>query len=362
VRYAVIGLGNIAQVAVLPAFEHARENSELCALISSDPAKLRELGKRYRVERTGSYDDIEKVLGGGAVDAAYVAVPNSHHRHMTERLAKMGLHVLCEKPMAMTIDDCQAMIGAAKDSGVKLMIGYRLHFEKANLEAIERIRNGEIGEPLLFSSVFAHQVRAGDIRTSDELGGGALFDLCVYCVNAARYLFRDEPEEVASFQLIGTDPRCPAVDATTTAIVRFPHHRVAQFVVSQGAADIAEYRVVGTKGHIRLDPAFEYAGELKSYLTRDGKTQEKTYPKSDQFAPELVYFSRCILENRTPEPSGEEGLADIRVLHAIIEAHRTRKAVHLPPFAKSTRPSSKQAMEKPPVPKIETVNAPSPSK
>jgi predicted dehydrogenase len=362
VRYAVIGVGHISQVAVLPAFENARENSELAALISSDPKKLKVLGKRYDVPHLGSYDDIEELLSEGQVDAAYIAVPNAMHREVTERVVSQGVHVLCEKPMAMTSDDCEAMIRAAEENDVKLMIAYRLHFEKANLAAIERARKEEIGKPLIFSSVFCHQVREGDIRTQGELGGGALYDLGVYCVNAARHLFGAEPERVSAVQLVGTDERFPDVDATTTAILRFSEDRVAQFTACQGAADVAEYRVVGTKGDLRLDPAYEYAGELKEFRTIDGKSKEKTYRKRDQFAPELVYFAQCILEDREPEPSGEEGLADVRVLEAIARAAKSGKSVELAPFARRKRPSERQAMKKPPVRKPDTVHAPSPSK
>src|SRR5689334_15806229 len=174
VRYAVIGLGNIAQVAVLPAFDHAKENSELVALISSDEEKLRVLGKRYRVELTGSYDDVPSLLSRGIIDAAYIALPNAQHRKMTEIVAEHGVHVLCEKPMAMTAADCEAMIRVTEEHGVKLMIAYRLHFEAGNMKAVERIQQKAIGDPLFFSSVFGHQVREGDIRTRDDLGGGAL--------------------------------------------------------------------------------------------------------------------------------------------------------------------------------------------
>jgi predicted dehydrogenase len=362
VRYAVIGLGNIAQVAVLPAFAHARENSELVALVSSDSKKLRELAKKYDVEFAGSYDRVEELLLEAEVDAAYVALPNSEHRGITEKLARLGIHVLCEKPMAMTSADCEAMIRATEAADVKLMIAYRLHFERANLCAVEHLRKGTIGEPLLFSSVFCHQVRPGDIRTRSDTGGGALYDMGVYCVNAARYLFGEEPEEVLGKQLVGTDARFPNVDATTTAILRFPDDRIAQFMAGQGAADVSEYRVVGAKGDIRLDPAYEYVGELRMFLTMDGKTKETTFAKGDQFAPELVYFSRCILEDLEPEPSGYEGLADVRILEAITRSAKQGKPVKLEPFTRRRRPTKRMAMRKPPVGKIEPVRAPSPSR
>jgi predicted dehydrogenase len=362
IRYAVVGLGNIAQVAVLPAFEHASENSELVALVSSDKKKLEELSRRYDISVTGSYDQLEGVFREANVDAAYIAVPNHLHRVMTERVAKAGVHVLCEKPMALTSKDCQAMMRAARTHRVKLMIAYRLHFEEGNLDSIAQLRKGAIGEPRIMSSVFCHQVRPGDIRTNERTGGGALFDMGIYCINAARYLFGAEPEEVSAQQFVGTERRFRDVDEMTTAVLRFPGDRVAQFTAGQGAADIGEYHVVGTKGVLRLDPAYEYVDELKQYFTIGGKTRQKTFSKRDQFAPELVYFSRCILENRVPEPSGEEGLADVRILEALVRSARSGKKVTLPAFSKRTRPSKRMSMRKPPVKKISTVRAPSPSR
>jgi len=112
IRYAIVGLGHIAQTAVLPVFKHA-ENSELAALVSGNPEKHRELSERYRVKAHG-YDDLENALEKEKVDAVYIATPNILHREHTERAARAGVHVLCEKPMATTQDDCEAMIREAK--------------------------------------------------------------------------------------------------------------------------------------------------------------------------------------------------------------------------------------------------------
>jgi predicted dehydrogenase len=362
VRYAVVGLGNIAQVAVLPAFKHAKENSELAALVSSDARKLRELGKRYGVSLTGSYDDLERIVEEGEIDAVYVAVPNALHRDITVRAAKAGAHVLCEKPMAPTEDDCVAMIRAADAAGVKLMIAYRLHFDPANLAVIERIRAGAIGEPRFFSSVFSQQVRGGDVRTRDDLAGGALYDMGIYCLNAARYVFQEEPVAVSAQQVIGTEERFRKVDEMTTAVLRFPGDRLAQLTASQGAGDVSEFRVVGTKGDIRLEPAFDYAKGLSMAVTVGGKTKKKTFSKGDQFAPELVHFSRCILEGRDPEPSGRQGLADVRIIEAMIRSARTGETVPLRPVELSKRPNGGLAMRKPPVGKVRLVHATSPSR
>src|ERR1051325_4419858 len=169
IRYAVVGLGYIAQIAVLPAFQHARSNSQLVALVSGDPLKLRKLGKKYGVARTYSYDQYDECLESGEVDAVYIALPNSMHCEYTVRAAEAGIHVLCEKPLAVTETECEEMIAAAAQSNVQLMTAYRLHFEKSNLEEIEIVRAGKLGEPRIFGSLFTMQVREGDIRLQDDL-------------------------------------------------------------------------------------------------------------------------------------------------------------------------------------------------
>ncbi len=360
VRYAVVGAGNIAQVAILPAFAHATENSELVAIVTGDREKREALGRRYRVA-TGSYEQLEQVLRESRVDAAYISLPNHQHREFTERAARAGVHVLCEKPMAPTVEDCQAMIQVCEEHRVRLMIAYRLHFEEANLRAIEIARSGEIGEPRLFTSIFSQQVRPDDIRTKAELGGGALFDMGIYCINAARNLFRGEPEEVVATSFQDVDARFHGADATTTAILHFTGGRVAQLTASLAAAAVSSYRLVGTAGDLRVEPAYEYTTGLTHHLTLDGKTTCTTFAPRDQFAPEIVHFSRCVLEGSEPEPSGEEGLADVRVMQAILDAAKQRKAVSLTPFLRRQRPDLRQEMRKPPVGEQQTIHAPSPS-
>ena len=144
IRYAVVGLGHIAQVAVLPAFENS-PNSELFALVSGDAEKLKKLGKKHELEHLYSYDDYGRALSN--VDAIYLSVPNHLHREYAERAAASGVHVLCEKPMAVTVEDCLAMIKASRLNRVKLMIAYRLHFEAGNLAAIALAKSRKDGRP-----------------------------------------------------------------------------------------------------------------------------------------------------------------------------------------------------------------------
>jgi predicted dehydrogenase len=362
VRYAVVGLGHIAQVAVLPAFAHAR-NSELAALVSNDPEKLEKLGRRYKVKARFSYDQLDECLRSGVVDAVYIALPNHLHREYTERSARAGVHVLVEKPMAVTEEDCLSMIQVAEENGVKLMVAYRLHFEEANLKAIDLVQSGRLGDVRLFDSVFTMTVKEGDIRLNPrELGGGTLYDIGIYCINAVRNLFGAEPMEVVAFSANNGDHRFLQCEETTSAILRFPgRERLASFTCSFNAADVSTYQVVGTKGNLVMNPAYEYAGELKQRVTINGRARERTFPKRDQFAPELVSFSECILTGATPEPSGLEGLADVRVIRALYRSADTGRPVTLDPFSKEDRPSLGQELRRAPARKPELVNTESPS-
>ena len=363
IRYGVVGLGWFAQVAILPAFAHAKKNSELTALFSDDPEKLRKLGRKYRVERLHSYDEMDDVLASGAVDAVYIAVPNDLHREYTERAARAGVHVLCEKPMAVTTEECESMIGATEDAGVKLMIAYRLHFERSNLEAVELVNSGKLGEPRIYNSVFVNEVKDEDnIRLNPIVkGGGTLYDIGIYCLNAARYLFRSEPIEVFALSANNGEPRFRGLDEMTSAILKFPGERLAAFTSSFGAASSHYYEVFGTKGRIRVEPAFEFAEASHHEITVGEKTRRRTFGKRDQIAPEILYFSRCILEDTTPEPSGREGLADIRVIEAIYESARTGRPVTLPAYEKNRRPTLKQEIHRPPSGRQELVHVDSPS-
>jgi predicted dehydrogenase len=345
IRYAVVGLGHIAQVAVLPAFAHARRNSQLVAVVSDDRTKRREIARRYRLDRTFTYDQFDDCLA--AVDAVYIALPNSMHAEYTIRAAKAGVHVLCEKPMAVTEQECRQMIASCRQGGVKLMIAYRLHFEALNLAAIDLARRGRLGELKFFTSSFAMTVRRGDIRTKRKYGGGTLYDIGVYCINAARNLFRAEPTHASAVSVNTGLATLAEIDETTAATLRFEDGRVATFVTSFNAADVAAYRIVGTKGHLHADPAYEYAEGLEYTLTVDGETTKKSIGKRDQFAPELLYFSDCILNDREPEPSGEEGLQDVRIVQALYRSARTRRLVKIRRFQKRTRPTSRQRTTRP---------------
>jgi predicted dehydrogenase len=328
VRYAVVGLGHISQVAVLPAFEHT-QNSELCALVSGDEAKRNHLAQQYGVGVSGSYEELERVLQESRADAVYLATPNTQHRAQTERAARAGVHVLCEKPMAETVEDCQAMIRGCTAAGVLLMIAYRLHFDEASLDSVSIVRSGQLGIPRLFTSLLTQQVKSGDIRTRRELAGGALYDLGVYPINAARHLFGAEPVAAIAVSS-GGDQRFDGVDATSCATLIFEDDRLAQFSVSLAASAVSSYRLIGEKGDLLLEPAYAYKEPLKHVLSIGDNSVERRFIHKDQFAAEISSFSRAILGSGEVGPTGDEGLADVRVVEALSESMRSGRRVDLP--------------------------------
>lgn len=359
IRYAVVGLGYIAQVAVLPAFKNAKKNSVLMALVSGDKEKLKRLGEKYKVNKRYLYSEFEECLKRSEVDAIYIATPNFYHRNIMETAAKYGVHVLCEKPMAVTTEDCLSMIQVAEKNHVQLMIAYRLHFEAANLEAIRIAQSKKIGDLKVFNSVFTMQVKdQNNIRLDEaERGGGPLYDIGIYCINAARYLFKSEPVEVFAMSVSSKDSRFKKVDEIVSAVMKFPDDRLATFSVSFGAFATADYDLIGTKGRIRLEKGYEYTTTMRLKTYEDGKINIKKFSKRDQFAPELLYFSDCIQKKKRPEPSGEEGLADIKIIEALFLSLDLGSPIRLEEINKKTRPTDQQKITRPSLVRPRLVNA-----
>ena len=360
VRYAVVGAGWISQAAFLPGVAQSG-NSVVPALVTGDEAKATVLADRYGIEHVHGYADYDQLLAAGDIDAIYLALPNDMHRQYALPALQRGIHVLLEKPMATSEADCEAMNEAARNGNAKLMIAYRLHFEPATLAAIELVRAGKLGRIRAFSAMFSQSVAPSNHRASHGYWAGPVSDMGVYPINAVRNLFGEEPVEVSACGV--RDPDLPFnFDDTVSVTLRFADHRVAQFVVSYSGANIDQYRILGTKGDLEVSPGFMFGVGLKYRATIDGKTHEQAFDATDQFGGELQYFSDCILNNREPEPNGEEGLADVRVLAAIERALESGQPQNLGPFQRQGRMETAQVRKLPPVPAPELVDAAEPSK
>jgi len=365
IRYAVVGLGYITQSALLPGFNNAK-NSELVALVTGDERKRKEVAGLYGLspDSTYSYEQYDGLLASGNVDAVYIGLPNHLHCEYTMRAAREGVHVLCEKPMAVDERECEQMIEACETTSVQLMIAYRLHFEPANLEAVQIASSGKLGDLRIFNSTFCQQVEDDNIRLKEpqSRGGGSLYDMGVYCINAARYLFRDEPIEVTANTANNGEQRFRGSPEMFSVVLRFPEERLATFVTSFGAASFSEYSLLGTRGWLRMSPAYDYQEPLVCELkVGDEEPAREKFRKRDQFGPELTYFSNCIQKGKEPEPSGVEGLADVRIVRAIIQAAETYQPVRLKAFEKLDRPTKRQEISHPAVKAPELVHAAPPT-
>ena len=356
VRYAVVGAGWIAQEDFMPGVEHTG-NSVMTALVTGDAEKAKELAKMYDIENVTDYDGYDALVNSGKIDAIYLATPNSKHTDLVVKALNAGIHVLCEKPMAETPEDCQKMIDASAKSGAKLMIAYRLHFEEATIEALETVRSGTIGEPRIFSSVFCQQVSEENSRTDADTYAGPLPDMGPYPINAVRQLFQAMPTEVFAFRASKPEPRFEEIEEMVTAVLRFPGERLATFTVSYGANPMGQYRVIGTEGDLEVTPGYTWQKGLTHKLTVGEKESDKTYGRSDHFGGETQYFSDCVLDDKHPEPDGEEGLADILVIQAIEESMDTGRPVAVKPLIRKRWPTREQIVKLSPVKPGEMVNA-----
>lgn len=344
IRYAIVGVGDIAQEAMMPGVAHTG-NSEITALVTSDPEKARKVGEQYQVSDTYTYEQFNEMLASGKVDAIYLATPNWRHAEFAIPALEAGVHVLVEKPLEISTQQCKAIQEAVQASTARLMVAYRLHFEPGTLSTIERIRSGELGEVQLFTSTFVQKVDPANHRAKNGVEAGPIFDMGPYPLNAARYVFEAEPTEVVS--AIGV--RHPQAglgdfDDTVAVTLRFPGDRLAQFTISYGLNAFESFAALGTKGSVAMQPCYTYGKPLEQTVTIGQDEQTHSFKNTDHFGGEMKYFSDCILNGTDPEPDVEEGYADVRVLEGIVEALKSAGSVKLQPFERTRRidPSSQK--------------------
>lgn len=339
VRYAVVGAGWISQIAFLPAVAQVRQ-AEVATIVSGNRDAAGRLAGIHGIPEVLDYGDYDALLASDRIDAVYIALPNSLHADFAIRALKAGKHALVEKPLAPTLAECEAMIAAAQASGAFLMTAYRLHHDPGTCEVLARIREGVIGDPRVFSSVFAFQSDAGNHRLKARHWGGPLQDIGVYCLNAARHVFGAEPVEVAAMGSHGDDdPRFTEVEESVAVTLRFPKGRLAQFVASFGADARDSYMVLGTKGTIEVDPGFRFETDVMFRQYADGtKTGSGVGQDCDHFAAQLAYFSDCILCGSPPEDDGAEGMADVAIMRAIEAAMASGRSQEIALPARPSHP------------------------
>ena len=332
VGFALVGLGNLAINQLMPAFARSRL-AKLVGFVSGRPEKAKQLAQLYGVDAKNiyGYDNYERIADNPAIDVIYVVLPNSMHAEYTIRALKAGKHVLCEKPMANTPQDCEQMIAAAKAANRKLMVGYRVRYEPFNQALIAYAREtAEAGPTRLILADAGFNI--GDPKQwrlrKPMAGGGSLMDIGIYALNAARYLSGEEPVAVnAMMHSTPNDPRFVEVEENITFQLRFPSGILANCGSSYGGG-VNRHRVIKPRGAAELEPASSYTG-LRMRVFRGGAIEERNLPQRDHFAAEMDHFAECILKNTDPLTPGEEGLKDLKVITAIYEAARSGRTVTL---------------------------------
>jgi predicted dehydrogenase len=326
IGYCIVGLGRISLNEFMPGVKISKD-SKIVALVSGHRDKAERIADEYDVPKNAiySYQNYDSIRDNPAIDAVYIALPNGMHAEYTIRAAKAGKHVLCEKPMANSIKECEQMIAACKQANRKLMIAYRCQYEPTNLKAIELLRQGYAGKLQVMSSSNGFNIHAGEWRLNKKMaGGGPLVDVGIYSIQAMRYLTGEEPTSVEAYSsVIDHDGRFTEVEENLVWTFHFPSGVLAHCATSYGTNFIGgTAKAIGSEGMLELNPAFGYQG-----LQLTGKAQGKpsidvafNNPSPRQFATEADYFSDCILLNQEPKTGGEEGLRDQRIITAIYKS------------------------------------------
>ncbi|UAJ10190.1 Gfo/Idh/MocA family protein [Glacieibacterium megasporae] len=332
--YAIVGLGTYGLGVIIPQFANCT-HSRLAAVVSGDAAKAKRVAAEHGLPDRSvySYATFDSIRDNPDVDIVYVCLPNSMHVEYTVRAARAGKHVMCEKPMAVSVAECETMIAACKAAGRKLMIGYRCHFEPFNLEATRLARSGAAGKIRYVRSEHGFVQRDPSVwRLKRALaGGGSLMDMGIYSLQAARYMTGEEPTAVTARESTDRrDPRFTEVEDIIEWTLEFPSGAIAG-CQSMYSANQNHVLLMGDQGRIELEPATRYDGN-HMWLGQDGREREimpPPGPGKTQFAGQLDHLAQCVRSGAEPIVSGEEGLRDMRIIAAIYRSAREGRTIRL---------------------------------
>ncbi len=324
VGYAAVGLGTISDIFMRACAQS--QSAKVTALITGHPdTKGVKYAAMYGIPKTSiyTYETFDRIRDNENIDAVYVGLPNSMHCEYTVRAAQAGKHVFCEKPMAISSAECRKMIEACRQAKVKLMIGYRVHYDPTWMHATQIIASGQLGQLESFQGGFYAQEPAGVWRLSKMLGGGgALMDLGIYPLNAIRHITGEEPADFTA--IVSTrdhSGRFAEVEQSMEWTMKFPSGIVASCGCSYGQRGPSLLNINGDSGYLELQPAFNYDGvHLRGEVNRRQIDELGTGIPPFQFTIEAEHFADCIRNHKDPESPGEEGLKDMLAIEAIYKA------------------------------------------
>ncbi len=323
---ALLGLGKYSEGQLAPALQETK-NCYLAGIVTGSPDKVDKWKRKYDIpdKNVYSYQNFDQIKDNPDIDIVYVVTPNALHKEFVVRAAQAKKHVICEKPMATTVEDCQAMIDACKQNNVMLSIGYRLHFEPHNQRVMELGQKAVFGpvKSIKAADSFKINVKPDDWRLNQKLaGGGPLMDVGIYCVQGVIYTMGKEPIAITAKYGEKTRPDYfKTVEQSISWQMQFEGGVIADCVSSYN--DQAGFLYGEAQdGWWRLDPAYSYSG-IKGE-TSQGKME---FEEVNQQARQMDDFADCVLNNKPTRVPGEMGMRDVRILLAIYEAARTNKKV-----------------------------------
>jgi predicted dehydrogenase len=307
------------------------KKAKLVGVISGTPSKVTAWRARYNIPEGNcyNYENFDNIKDNPDIDAVYVITPNGLHHDEVIRVAKAGKHVICEKPMALNATQAQEMIDACKKANVKLLVGYRMHFEPHTLEIIRLRKAGEFGKILFFQGLSGFTI--GDPnqwRLNKELsGGGSMMDIGIYSINGSRYMIGEDPIWVTAEETKNDPVKFKeGIDETIQFQLGFPGGAVASCLSTYSMNNLDRFFLNGTKGFAELDPATGY-GPIMG-LTNKGKLNE---PNVTHQTVQMEEMAGIILQGKQPivPVDGEEALKDLKIIDAIYEAVKTAKKIAL---------------------------------
>ncbi len=328
-RVAIMGLGSYG-TRVAEAMQ-ACKRARLTGIISGTPAKITAWKEKYNIpdKNCYNYENFDRIKDNPDIDVVYVITPNALHHDQVIRVAKAGKHVICEKPMAVNAKEGQEMVDACKKANVKLLVGYRMHFEPKTLEIIRMRKDGELGKILFFQGLTGFRI--GDPtqwRLNKALaGGGAMMDIGIYSINGARYMVGEEPVWITA-QETKTNPQKfkEGVDETIQFQLGFPSGAVASCLSTYNMNNLDRFFLNGEKGFGELLPSTGY-GPIKGRTNKG----ELTQPHVTHQTVQMDEMAAIIMDGAQPivPVDGEEGVRDMKIIDGIYEAARTGKKVAL---------------------------------
>jgi predicted dehydrogenase len=325
--FALVGLGSLSTNQIAPALQKTK-HCRLAAIVTGTPSKEKIWAEKYNIPTKNiyNYQTFDRIADNPDVDVVYVVLPNAMHGEYTIRAAKAGKHVLCEKPMEVSVKKCEQMIEACRNAKRQLAIGYRCRFVPHHLEVIRLAREKVFGAVRLIEASFGFRI--GDPkqwRLRHELaGGGALMDVGIYALQGARYIAGEEPVEVFATETKTDKVKFKEVDESIFWSLRFPSGLMANCGTTYLVNGMNRLFAAAENGWFELDPAYSYGG-LKGRTSKG----EMEIAQVDHFATEMDDFASCILNNKPTRVPGEEGLRDVKIMAAIYESIRRRRAVKL---------------------------------